>query len=321
MVKAKKSSENRNLDYYRKAFVELNVYRSKRLALNQPILLFSLIDLISKKSINCNHIEISDELIECFNEYWKLITNRKIISHTFALPFFHLKMNKYKFWHIQFTDEYEGGRPQTTPTLRRDVAYGYFDTELFELLQDTNSRQDLIDTLVASWFSQSQQSIEEITIIHQRFQNKDLENAEKKLKTSKSQKTYQKISPLRDALFRKTITQIYNQKCAFCGLKIQNLWNHSLVEGAHIKPFAEFRDNQINNGISLCRNHHWAFDRGLFCLDNQYKIVVSEDFEEESPHNKPIKDFQGEKILLPFLEKYFPSLESLEWHRKHKFKG
>ncbi|MDZ8134555.1 MAG: HNH endonuclease [Nostoc sp. DedQUE04] len=93
------------------------------------------------------------------------------------------------------------------------------------------------------------------------------------------------------------------------------------MDGAHSKPFSQFYDSKINNGIALCKNHHWAFDRGWFAVDEQYKIIVSNDLEEASFHTKPMKDFHGETILLPNTEQHFPELEALQWHRQNIFQA
>jgi predicted restriction endonuclease len=94
-----------------------------------------------------------------------------------------------------------------------------------------------------------------------------------------------------------------------------------IVDGSHIKPFSKFYDDQINNGISLCKNHHWAFDQGWFAIDDNYKIIVANDLEEESPNARTMKDFQGEAILLPNSDQDLPRLESLEWHRVNVFRA
>ncbi|WP_396336459.1 HNH endonuclease [Fischerella sp. JS2] len=36
-----------------------------------------------------------------------------------------------------------------------------------------------------------------------------------------------------------------------------------------INSDAEFYDNIIINGISFCKNHHWAFDRSWFTVNKQ----------------------------------------------------
>jgi len=61
---------------------------------------------------------------------------------------------------------------------------------------------------------------------------------------------------LQDSVFRSVLINTL-----ICGLKIINFLTQNIVDGSHIKPFSEFRDDRIDNGLSLCKNHHWAFDR------------------------------------------------------------
>jgi len=75
----------------------------------------------------------------------------------------------------------------------------------------------------------------------------------------------------------------------------------------------------LKNAIALCKNHHWAFDRGWFGIDDNYRIIVVSDLKEESPNAKQMKDYHNEMILLPSSEKYYPSIEALQWHIKYKF--
>lgn len=130
-----------------------------------------------------------------------------------------------------------------------------------------------------------------------------------------------KKSLIRDAFFRKTVVHIYNYTCAFCGLKVTKLPMQNIVDGAHIKPFSQFYDNNINNGISLCKNHHWAFDIGLFTVDEQYKIIVDNELKEEYPSRKTMKDFYGGQLLLPNAKQYFSSAIALEWHCQNVFQA
>jgi putative restriction endonuclease len=92
----------------------------------------------------------------------------------------------------------------------------------------------------------------------------------------------------------------------------------NLVDGAHIQPFAQFRDDRFVNGLALCKNHHWAFDRGWFAIDEDYRIVIPRDrFTEEAPQeSRGMMDFRGERIDLPQEERFMPSLEGLKWHRE-----
>ncbi|GET42497.1 HNH endonuclease [Microseira wollei] len=313
----------RNIDYYRDCQVYKNTKKSGD-ALNQPILLLSVIDLIAQGLIQDNRILIADELIEAFKKNWAVLGSGSFKGSDFALPFFHLKNAKGEFWYLKFSAEYGGGRPQSIPKLRRDVDFARLDEELFELLREPNSRKELVDSFIATWFSSSQREVEEILQIDQDFQDSTWDELDRQEESdgqdTKTPKFYLIKSIIREGIFRKKVVHLYDYRCAVCRLRVTRTLNQSIVDGAHIKPFSKFYECKINNGISLCKNHHWAFDRGWFSLDDCYKIIVAGDLEEESPNSRPMKDYQGEIILLPNSEKFYPRVEALQWHRTNVFR-
>jgi putative restriction endonuclease len=123
----------------------------------------------------------------------------------------------------------------------------------------------------------------------------------------------------RNGAFRRNITKLYDYRCAFCKVRVVSQDGQNLVDGAHIKPFSEFRNDYFVNGLALCKNHHWAFDHGWFGISENYQIVIPENRLTEEPPKSSLKmeDFHAEEILLPNNQQYLPSLESLEWHRQH----
>ena len=205
--------------------------------------------------------------------------------------------------------------------MKRDVESAKLDDQLFNLLQDTNAQKELIDILISTWFSSSKKQIEDILIINESLEDStwnELDTIESG-DTDRQPKVYLKKSLFRDAVFRKSVVQVYDYRCVFCRLKVTSSLSQSMVDGAHIKPFSEFYDNRPDNGLSLCKNHHWAFDRGWFAIDDRYQIIVASDLQEDSPHPKLMKEFHGELILLPSLEQYYPRKDALQWHRKNVF--
>lgn len=76
--------------------------------------------------------------------------------------------------------------------------------------------------------------------------------------------------------FRQAVIEVYDFRCAVCGLKINSpdslCWE---VEAAHIVPHGSFGRDDLFNGIALCRFHHWAFDVGWFAVLDNYRICVS----------------------------------------------
>jgi putative restriction endonuclease len=322
-VSTGQESEYKNLAYYRNCFANLNVNRTQQRgdALNQPILLLSVTDLIAQGLIEENHITISEELINTFNKNWSALTSNPLKADSFPLPFYHLKNKEPRFWYLKFSEQYEGGRPQTINTLKKAVDSARIDDELFSLLQDRNARKELIDVLISVWFSSTNKEIEDILKIDQSFQDLTLDELDtiEPGNTDRQPKVYLKKSVVREAVFRKSIVHLYDYRCAFCRLKVTRSLSQSIVDGAHIKPFSEFYDNRPDNGLSLCKNHHWAFDRGWFAVDDRYQIIVASDLQEDSPHPRLMKEFHGELILLPKSEQYYPRIDALQWHRKNVF--
>ena len=316
-------SENKNLAYYRHCFSQIKVGKNKQGgdALNQPILLLSVIDLITQGLLNENNITVSDRLINTFKRYWSVLNSNRFEEIDFAIPFFHLKNKTPKFWHVKFSEQYTGGRPYNIDSLRRDVERAKIDDELFDLLRDYNAKKELIDILIYTWFSSSQKQIEDVLTINQSLQDStwnELERIESS-DTDAQPKVYLRKSLFREAIFRKSVVHLYDYRCAFCRLKVTRSLSQSIVDGAHIKPFSEFYDNRPDNGLSLCKNHHWAFDRGWFAVDDRYQIIVASDLQEDSPYPRLMREFHGEQILLPSLEQYYPRKDALQWHRKNVF--
>jgi putative restriction endonuclease len=313
--------ENKNLAYYCKRFANLGVCKKGGNAPHKPILLLSIIDLIDQGIINENQIYVSDNLLKTFEKYWNVLASDPWKKGLYY-PFIRLKRDG--FWHITPKSGFKGSEPKTPEKLKEAVEYASLDSELFNLLQEPHYRAELIDTLIAAWFSSNKKLIEDILQVNQYFLNfseEEIETSAESGHFDREPKFYLRKSAFRNALFRKAVVHIYDYRCAFCRLKVMRTITQNIVDGSHIKPFSQFYDNQIDNGISLCKNHHWAFDKGWFAIDDNYRIIVANDLEEESPNAKPMKDFHSQTILLPTAKKYLPRLESLQWHRLNVFRA
>ncbi|WP_354635721.1 HNH endonuclease [Planktothricoides raciborskii] len=315
-------NQNRDINYYSEIFSSLNVSRNKTKgqAYYKPILLLSVIDLITQGTIQDNKIFVSDELIDNFKKYWNVLSSDSSYKGGLHYPFFHLQSEG--FWHLKFTDKFNGLQPKTTNKLKEAVEYASLDLELFELLQDNNSLQELIDTLIAVWFADYQQEIEDILRVNESLQeNHNQQPQDDEFSDfEKKPKLVIRKALVRNSFFRKAVVHVYDYRCAICRLKVTRNLTQNIVDGAHIQPFAQFYNSHINNGLSLCKNHHWAFDRGWLSIDDNYRILVAEDLQEDSPNAKPLKEFHFENISLPNLEQYFPSIKALDWHRKNIFR-
>lgn len=298
----------------------LNVSRSHGIAPNKPILILSVIELIERGQIINNRIELTPELIATFLKFYQDLGIDR--SREIGLPFFHLRSDG--FWHFrakagfEFIESKQSQiKVRTIKSLSEAIHYAYLDEELFSLLSHRETREFLKITLLQTWFPENSQQIldslqldafEELTntlkVTGGKIYSKD------EIEQEDEQKTI-----VRSAAFRKAINSLYDYRCAFCGLQIFNRLD-TIVDAAHIKPFSQFFDDRIGNGLSLCKNHHWAFDRFWFTIDDNYRIIVQNSLRETSPNGKSMRELHSRPIWLPTSKQYFPKQENLAWHRE-----
>jgi len=112
--------------------------------------------------------------------------------------------------------------------------------------------------------------------------------------------------------FREKVLDAYRSQCAFCRLK-----HRELLDAAHIIPdnLPESRPT-IDNGISLCKLHHAAYDSFILGVTPDYIIHVREDVleEEDGPVlQHGLKGLHNTKLILPSLKNHYPNKEALEW--------
>lgn len=119
--------------------------------------------------------------------------------------------------------------------------------------------------------------------------------------------------------FRERVLRAYREQCAFCRLR-----HLELLEAAHIIPDGEPDGEPIvNNGISLCKLHHAAFDRLLLGVRPDYVIEVREDILKENDGPMLLHGLQGlhlQKLIVPRPTELRPNPDLLD-RRYQRFKA
>jgi putative restriction endonuclease len=124
---------------------------------------------------------------------------------------------------------------------------------------------------------------------------------------------------LQQRSFREKVLDAYRSQCAFCRLK-----HRELLDAAHIIP-----DNlpagksTIENGLSLCKLHHAAYDSFMIGVTPDYVIQIREDIleEEDGPVlQHGLKGLHQSRLILPSSKSHYPSRDALEW-RYRRFVG
>jgi hypothetical protein len=113
--------------------------------------------------------------------------------------------------------------------------------------------------------------------------------------------------------FRDFVMAGYKSLCAVTGMVIR-YETYMNLEAAHIKPKSHGGLFMPNNGIALCRDLHWAFDKGFFTLTNGYKVRVHPQTTSEW-----LLSFDGKEIRLPDDLFFRPALSNIEYHNKKVF--
>lgn len=122
----------------------------------------------------------------------------------------------------------------------------------------------------------------------------------------------------RDTAFRAIVLANYGHTCAATGQRFHSP-HHLEADGAHIIGKEVLGTDDPRNGIALSKSAHWAFDRGIFTISDQYEIVVNPRISAASVANFRVIELDRRKILLPQDEYYRPHPDALAWHKREVF--
>jgi putative restriction endonuclease len=115
------------------------------------------------------------------------------------------------------------------------------------------------------------------------------------------------------------VLRAYGYRCALCRVKLHLGLVPLGLEAAHIRWFQFDGPDEVCNGVCLCAFHHKALDLGVFTVEPDGRVLVSEELNGDGQDvllgGKPL-------ILEPTAcAADRPRPEFLEWHRAQVFRG
>ncbi len=117
---------------------------------------------------------------------------------------------------------------------------------------------------------------------------------------------------LHQPAFRTRVLVAYETRCAVCELK-----HGSLLDAAHIVPDGhELGAPTVNNGLSLCKIHHAAYDQNMLGVSPDYSVHIALDLLEEidGPMLKHgLQEMHKRHLTLPSKRSDRPSRDHLAW--------
>jgi len=296
---------------------------TKNLAPHKPLLLLAVLDLVARGVITSSFIEVTGDLVELndlFTGYWRRvvpITQKSSIAFPFS------RLHNEPFWELVPVSSREI-TPAAVSTVGsvsqlRSIAIGArLDDDLFLLLQSPEKRMVLRSVLLQSCFSEDAQialqeqaqinaeafsyNLELVQMAHQPWVKEILEG--------------EKYKPVvRYQGFRRAVVTTYDHRCALCGVRIVTSEGHTVVDAAHIVPWSVDRNDDIRNGLALCKLCHWAFDEGMMGVSDGYNVITSRQIGADPNVSGFLLTLSGRGIIPPGDKDLWPEQKYLGWHR------
>ena len=273
---------------------------------HKPFLLLVVLEMADHGEITGSELPLSPDLAFRFSLFNSVIAERKRPRLEVRFPFHHLKTSG--IWLPLMAD----GKPSLHRSLTVSVR---FDSSFFSCLRDSvfrdKAKRILIET--PKYFRP-----EERPALYAMLRIKPACPD----KVEESGALYSApVQRGREARFRIEVVVIaYKHTCALTGYRMTTIDMESIVDAAHIHEFRDSRNNDPRNGLALSKNAHWQFDRGLWSITDDYRVIINrEKFIEEGVPGQKLADFEGHRLFLPGDPRYWPEQTHLSWHRERRF--
>jgi putative restriction endonuclease len=119
----------------------------------------------------------------------------------------------------------------------------------------------------------------------------------------------------RDTAFRDTLLRQYQRRCAVSGIGLVTQ-STAEAQAAHVIPLGRGGPDEPRNGLLLTGTLHWAFDRGLFGVDADRRIIIPHSIQMMTA-NEWLRQYDGQSISEATVEALRTADEAFEWHRRN----
>ena len=264
---------------------------TRKCAPHKPLLLLAVMDMVARSAVRSKFVSIMEELVELnelFTDYWRSVVP---VTHTSSIAFPFSRLHTEPFWKLVPKPGEDITRPTlesiTTVTQLRRVAIGAeMDEDLYLHMSGAASRAALQQALLRSCFSEEGgRTLSGLLGIHAEAftYSRELEAVAHSFPAGEAPRLEQYQRVARDQGFRRSVVFTYNHRCALCGLRIVTPEGHTAVDAAHIVPWSQTKNDDIRNGMALCKLCHWSFDKWLIGVSDAYTVIVSRQLMQE--HN------------------------------------
>lgn len=240
---------------------------------HKPLLLLCLVDMAEAGELTGRTFTRTASLVLRFKEYGALVSERWPTRLDLRMPFFYLR--NQGFWHGFTLEMLPAQSPETCFVCE-------LNEEFFDLLADADFRLKARLLLVSRYFEPR----ERVALLGSlglsadcRVRSAELEREGQRLNEEGEEAARRKG---RSARFAVQVVSRYKFTCALTGLSCLTTDGAAIVDAAHIESWADNQNDDLQNGLALCKNAHWMFDEGLWSsvgeecgMQNEWKVVGS----------------------------------------------
>ncbi len=279
--------------------MKLNTSRTLGAALKKPLLLLLLVSRIENGQVEENRFDFSDLRRE-LDTLIRGFGGRPSRSGSRAeQPFSHLRSSP--FWTLRTQRNYESGHTALISDLMDPASYGTFVPSVFCLLRDSDiARARVIDTVLNEWWPET---------LHPDIRE---ELGLDRLVISRRRR--------RDQQFTVDVLENFRYSCAMCGFHGVLNGQATGIDAAHVRWHSADGPDSLENGIALCKLHHWAFDKGILGIDDSAVICVADAFVAQVEGGLPLESLAGCPLATRPRSNSIGD-EFLEWHRNNVYLG
>lgn len=291
--------------YWLDRIAKLNKARNN--APHKPLLLLTVLDLADASDLPSESVSLTPEIAFRFETFAQIVTYRRTQRIDIRMPFHHLKSDG--FWRA-FTQEGSLSKHRSV------TQYVVPEPGFVEACSKASFREAARRLIIAKHFEPAERN----ALYH--MVGLTIPDDDQIARDANFEIPEGAERAGRNGRFRIDVAAAYAFTCALTGYRITTLDGGSIVDAAHIHQFADSRNNDPQNGLALGKNAHWLFDRGLWSIDDDFRVLVAVDaFTEACPDQTSLTEYHGERLRLPINENLWPDQHHCRWHRKHRFRG
>ena len=265
-------------------------------SLHKPLLLLLTIsEVIHGHKNQFLYDDLEPSLTSLLSRYG--LKNTKTINPQY--PFIYLAGNA-AIWHCTVE---KGTLKHPDAASRKDLlgAFGFFSTEFYQFISSKNNAILCIQHLLDSYWPEAYHA--EILYDLGVFELRSTQNSAKKDRSKK---------------FVEEVLDAYERKCAICHQSIRLGDTLVGIDACHLKPIQHFGDDHINNGIALCKIHHWAIDRGAISISHEMSLMVSKKLNGNKLFEY-FTTFENQSVFIPRDKFLALNEKNIAYHNRYIF--